>query len=38
MDNLKLQVTPVEISYQSKDTIALSCLFKKVAISTGHLL
>lgn len=35
MDNFHLQVTPVELTYQCKDPIALSCLIKKVMPSGG---
>ena len=38
MDNLSLQVTPLEVSCKAKNPIQLSCLVKKVAITTGHVL
>jgi hypothetical protein len=38
MDNLKIQLTPLEVTYQSKDALPLSCVLKKVVISTGQLL
>jgi hypothetical protein len=36
MDNLKLQITPIEVTYNSKESLPLSCLIKKVVITTGH--
>lgn len=36
MDNLKLQITPIEVTYNSKEPLPLSCLIKKIAITTGH--
>jgi len=38
MDNLSLQVTPVEVNCHSKTPLQLTCLLKKVSISTGHVL
>jgi hypothetical protein len=35
MDNFHLQVTPVELTFQSKDPVSLSCLIKKVMPSGG---
>jgi hypothetical protein len=35
MDNFDLQVTPVELTYQSKGPVGLSCIVKKVNSSGG---
>ncbi len=35
MDNFDLQVTPVELNYQSKGPVGLSCIVKKVNASGG---
>jgi hypothetical protein len=39
MDNLYLQVTPLELSASdARRPLQLTCLLKKVAITTGHVL
>lgn len=38
MDNLSLQICPLEVSRLPSSPGQLSCLLKKIAISTGHTL
>lgn len=38
MDNLTIQVTPVELNHNSAYPLQISCLLKKIAINTGHTL
>lgn len=38
MDNLSLQLSPLEVSRLPSAPGQLSCLLKKIAISTGHTL
>ena len=38
MDNLTLQVTPLELKHSTGNGSQLTCLFKKVALSTNYTL
>jgi hypothetical protein len=36
MDNLTIQITPLEVTYQHKDPLTLTCVMKKLVIATNH--